>query len=42
MCSAYDSKEIIEKAYESGMKDILTKPVLKNHLKQIVETYLIK
>jgi len=27
MCSAYDSKENVEEAYNSGMSEILTKPV---------------
>lgn len=27
MCSAYDSQENIQQAYESGMKDYIIKPV---------------
>lgn len=30
MCSAYDSKENVEEAYNSGMSEILTKPVKQN------------
>ena len=36
MCSAYDSKENIDYAIKSGMKEILPKPVDTNLLKKIL------
>lgn len=39
MCSAFDSKENIEIAYKSGMKDILPKPIETGRLKKILYKY---
>ncbi|CAD8139443.1 unnamed protein product [Paramecium pentaurelia] len=39
MCSAFDSKENIDIAYKSGMKDILPKPIQTNRLKKILYKY---
>ncbi|CAD8081016.1 unnamed protein product [Paramecium sonneborni] len=39
MCSAFDSKENIDIAYKSGMKDILPKPINTLQLKKILGKY---
>ncbi|CAD8052966.1 unnamed protein product [Paramecium sonneborni] len=39
MCSAFDSKENIDFAYKSGMKDILPKPIETCRLKKILYKY---
>ncbi|CAD8133383.1 unnamed protein product [Paramecium octaurelia] len=39
MCSAFDSKENIDIAYKSGMKDILPKPIENSRLKTILYKY---
>ncbi|CAK85139.1 unnamed protein product (macronuclear) [Paramecium tetraurelia] len=39
MCSAFDSKDNIDIAYKSGMKDILPKPIETSRLKKILYKY---
>ncbi|CAD8060934.1 unnamed protein product [Paramecium sonneborni] len=39
MCSAFDSKENIDFAFKSGMKDILPKPIETCRLKKILQKY---
>lgn len=39
MCSAFDSKDNIDIAYKSGMKDILPKPIETSRLKKILNKY---
>ncbi|CAD8130936.1 unnamed protein product [Paramecium sonneborni] len=39
MCSAFDSKENLDFAFKSGMKDILPKPIETCRLKQILYKY---
>lgn len=39
MCSAYDSKENLDCAYRSGMREVLPKPVEVGALKKLLNKY---